>query len=106
MQGGDATFVDSTISSNQAWGGAGFFRDASGLGNAVTFTRSTIAGNIVGAGGGGGATSLQPMIFVNSTVSNNTGTGLSANATDSARGSRSRTRPSSRTAIPTRPTWR
>ena len=53
MQGGNATIVDSEISDNQAWGGAGIFRDASGTGVSVTITGSTISGNVVGGGGGG-----------------------------------------------------
>jgi hypothetical protein len=79
-QGANANIFDSTISGNAAWGGAGFFRDGSGSGSSVNVIGSTVSGNIVGAGGGGGASSLVPMTLINSTVSGNTGTGVSANA--------------------------
>jgi hypothetical protein len=82
-QGGNTLITDSTVSGNQAWGGAGYFRDGSGIGTpTVTIVGSTFSGNISGTGGGGGVSGLEPVFATNSTFTGNTGGGISANASE------------------------
>ncbi len=77
---GTVVLTNSTVSGNTAQGFGGGLRNVSSAANAITITNSTFHGNTAQTGAGGGInTNAGTVSVVNTTITNNSDTSVSAN---------------------------